>query len=196
MAGSDPKAPIAANLRITRVLAGEQNSQQIFEALQQRKDVAVKKLDGGGVEIILKPQPWTIWIVIAIGLVVSGLLLLMGVAEDHEWFDTEIHYQPAQFYMYGTLGFVACFTAAVVRLAWGRPRPIIFQAHPDRLEVDFYTAGDHIVRKYHADEIKGLDVGGGLQIVLHNTAVAIAPFADEKALELIKQMIALTLGQR
>ena len=169
----DSKVPVVAKLGISKVVLGtfRADPQEVFDSLQQRKDVTVKRLDGGGVEIILKPQPWTIWIIVGVGLIISGLLLMMGVAEQQEWFDTPIHYEPAQFYMYGSLGLAGCFTAALVRLAWGKPKPTIFAVYPGQLEIDFYTAGDHIVRKYHADDIKDIHVGGGLQIVLRNNAL-------------------------
>src|SRR5437762_214522 len=101
MSASGSKSSSIRNLDISKALAAfAADPDAVFQSLQQKNDAEVRKLEDGGVEIILKPDRSTIWIILAICLGSSILLTLMGLSEDLNWTDWEFRFQTMKLYVF------------------------------------------------------------------------------------------------
>src|SRR3954466_1747900 len=100
MSASDRNISAIANLDISKALpALLGDPQKVFESLQQRPGIQLTKLDDGGVKILIKPNPWGMWILIGILFASSAFLGLMALADDLDWFSLEFHFRTMKLYI-------------------------------------------------------------------------------------------------
>jgi len=170
--------------------------QQTLKLLQQRPGIVLSKIDDGGTRIIIKPNPWGIWILIGIVFASSTLLALMALADDRDWFSLGFHFQTMKLYMISGGGLIGVFILIVVRLASGPPKDTIIEVQPGRLKIEYYVSGDRIFKHVAASDIRDIHVNNGLNVDFRGGSLMVAPFVSEKTLELVAQLIGQTLSQK
>ena len=169
--------------------------QDAWLALAQRPEKVAIEIPGDRhIRFTIKSDPKAAWKVL-IFITLMGIASMIGAwlfdrYQSSPSFDLAVRLNPIKLYLVASMCLLGGVMGLLIQIASGGvARNTIVEASLDRLKIDRWVSGDHVVREYSPSEVRRIWTDGAIEIDARLGTFSVANFAPDEVQDAVAEIV-------